>query len=87
MGKPTSKTQYSTCLEKEPGGAPKEGTLRKQQADEAQNSLEGDSSVCPPIPPIPEIVRLCAQQALHGRSLFTKLVIAHPKQPTETFTY
>jgi len=35
----------------------------------------------------PEIVRLCAQQALDGRTLFTKLVIAHPKQPTETFTY
>ncbi|HTB16040.1 MAG TPA: MBL fold metallo-hydrolase [Bryobacteraceae bacterium] len=35
----------------------------------------------------PEIVRLCASQALHGRALFTKLVIANPKQPTETFTY
>ena len=35
----------------------------------------------------PEIVRLCASQALHGRALFTRLVIAHPKQPTETFTY
>jgi phosphoribosyl 1,2-cyclic phosphodiesterase len=35
----------------------------------------------------PEIVRLCASQALHGRALFTRLVIADPKQPTETFTY
>ena len=35
----------------------------------------------------PEIVRLCASQALDGRGLFTKLVIAHPRQPTETFTY
>jgi phosphoribosyl 1,2-cyclic phosphodiesterase len=35
----------------------------------------------------PEIVRLCAQQALYGRSLFTKLVIADPRRPTETFTY
>jgi phosphoribosyl 1,2-cyclic phosphodiesterase len=35
----------------------------------------------------PEIVRLCAQQALHGRSLFTKLVIADPRRATETFTY
>jgi phosphoribosyl 1,2-cyclic phosphodiesterase len=35
----------------------------------------------------PEIVRLCANQALNGRSLFTRLVIAHPKRPTETFTY
>ena len=35
----------------------------------------------------PEIVRLCASQALHGRALFTRLVIAHPKQATETFTY
>jgi phosphoribosyl 1,2-cyclic phosphodiesterase len=35
----------------------------------------------------PEIVRLCASQALHGRSLFTKLVIADPRRPTETFTY
>jgi phosphoribosyl 1,2-cyclic phosphodiesterase len=35
----------------------------------------------------PEIVRLCASQALDGRALFTKLVIAHPKQPTESFTY
>ena len=35
----------------------------------------------------PEIVRLCASQALNGRALFTRLVIAHPKQPTESFTY
>ncbi len=35
----------------------------------------------------PEIVRLRASQALTGRALFTKLVIANPKQPTETFTY
>ena len=35
----------------------------------------------------PEIVRLCASQALDGRALFTKLVIAHPRQATETFTY
>jgi len=35
----------------------------------------------------PEIVRLCASQALHGRALFTKLVIADPKRATETFTY
>jgi phosphoribosyl 1,2-cyclic phosphodiesterase len=35
----------------------------------------------------PEIVRLMAAQALDGRSLFTKLVIAHPSQPTETFVY
>jgi phosphoribosyl 1,2-cyclic phosphodiesterase len=35
----------------------------------------------------PEIVRLMASQALDGRSLFTRLVIAHPKQATETVTY
>ena len=35
----------------------------------------------------PEIVRLCASQALRGRTLFTKLVIANPKQPTESFIY
>jgi phosphoribosyl 1,2-cyclic phosphodiesterase len=35
----------------------------------------------------PEIVRLCASQALRGRALFTRLVIADPRQPTETFTY
>src|SRR5882724_4284668 len=35
----------------------------------------------------PEIVRLCASQALHGRALFTRLVIADPKRATETFTY
>ena len=35
----------------------------------------------------PEIVRLCASQALDGRGLFTKLVIADPRKPTETFTY
>ena len=35
----------------------------------------------------PEIVRLMAAQALDGRSLFTRLVIAEPSQPTETFVY
>jgi phosphoribosyl 1,2-cyclic phosphodiesterase len=35
----------------------------------------------------PEIVRLCASQALDGRALFTRLVIVNPRQPTETFTY
>jgi hypothetical protein len=28
-----------------------------------------------------------AAQALDGRSLFTKLVIAEPSRPTETFVY
>ncbi len=35
----------------------------------------------------PEIVRLCASQALDGRSLFTKLVIAEPRQPAESIVY
>lgn len=39
----------------------------------------------------PEIVRLMASQALDGRSLFTRLVIADPKppagRPAETFVY
>jgi phosphoribosyl 1,2-cyclic phosphodiesterase len=39
----------------------------------------------------PEIVRLMAAQALDGRNLFTKLVIAEPKrsldQPAESFVY
>ena len=35
----------------------------------------------------PEIVRLCASQALNGRTLFTRLVIADPKRATETFVY
>jgi phosphoribosyl 1,2-cyclic phosphodiesterase len=35
----------------------------------------------------PELVRLCASQALDGRSLFTKLVVAHPRQPGETILY
>jgi phosphoribosyl 1,2-cyclic phosphodiesterase len=35
----------------------------------------------------PEIVRLCASQALDGRSLFTKLVVALPGQPAETIFY
>jgi len=39
----------------------------------------------------PEIVRLMAAQALDGRSLFTRLVIAEPKrsldQPAESFVY
>ncbi|HLX42174.1 MAG TPA: MBL fold metallo-hydrolase [Bryobacteraceae bacterium] len=35
----------------------------------------------------PEIVRLMASQALNGRSLFTRLIIADPKQATETVTY
>jgi hypothetical protein len=35
----------------------------------------------------PEIVRLGAQQALAGRSLFTKLVIAEHQRPTEVFEY
>jgi phosphoribosyl 1,2-cyclic phosphodiesterase len=35
----------------------------------------------------PEIARLAAQQALAGRSLFTKLVIAGPQRPTEVFEY
>jgi phosphoribosyl 1,2-cyclic phosphodiesterase len=35
----------------------------------------------------PAIVEQCAQQALQGRSLFTRLVIAQSKQSTETFVY
>jgi phosphoribosyl 1,2-cyclic phosphodiesterase len=35
----------------------------------------------------PEIVRLMANQALEGRNLFTRLLIADPKRPTETITY
>jgi phosphoribosyl 1,2-cyclic phosphodiesterase len=35
----------------------------------------------------PEIVRLMATQALHGRALFTKLVVANPRKPSETFAY
>jgi len=39
----------------------------------------------------PEIVRLMAAQALDGRSLFTRLVVAEPKrpigQPAESFVY
>jgi phosphoribosyl 1,2-cyclic phosphodiesterase len=35
----------------------------------------------------PEIVRLMASQALNGRNLFTRLIIADPKQATETVTY
>ena len=35
----------------------------------------------------PELVRLMAEQALNGRSLFIKLVIAQPKHPPESFTY
>ncbi len=35
----------------------------------------------------PEIVRLSAEQALAGRRLFTKLVIAGHREPTETFEF
>jgi phosphoribosyl 1,2-cyclic phosphodiesterase len=35
----------------------------------------------------PEIVRLVASQALDGRSLFTRLVVAEPGQRTEAFVY
>ncbi|HXP84037.1 MAG TPA: MBL fold metallo-hydrolase [Bryobacteraceae bacterium] len=35
----------------------------------------------------PAIVRLQAEQALHGRLLFTKLVVAEPSQATEAFVY
>lgn len=35
----------------------------------------------------PEIVRLMGEQALNGRALFTRLVIAEPRRQTETFTY
>ena len=35
----------------------------------------------------PEIVRLMAAQALDGRALFTKLVVAQPRQASESFVY
>jgi phosphoribosyl 1,2-cyclic phosphodiesterase len=35
----------------------------------------------------PAIVRQCATDALHGRALFTKLVVIEPKQTPETFVY
>ena len=35
----------------------------------------------------PEIVRLMAQQALEGRSLFTRLVVAEPRKQSEAFVY
>ena len=35
----------------------------------------------------PEIVRLVASQALDGRSLFTRLVVAEPGKATEAFVY
>jgi phosphoribosyl 1,2-cyclic phosphodiesterase len=35
----------------------------------------------------PEIVRLMATQALDGRALFTKLVVASPRKPSGTFAY
>jgi phosphoribosyl 1,2-cyclic phosphodiesterase len=35
----------------------------------------------------PALVRLCAEQALAGRALFTKLVIAEQGRPTEVFEY
>jgi phosphoribosyl 1,2-cyclic phosphodiesterase len=35
----------------------------------------------------PAIVELMASQALDGRMLFTKLVVAGPRQPTEVFVY
>jgi phosphoribosyl 1,2-cyclic phosphodiesterase len=35
----------------------------------------------------PEIVRLVASQALNGRELFTRLVVAEPGKPTEAFVY
>ena len=35
----------------------------------------------------PEIVRLTASQALEGRALFTRLVIARPREQSEVFTY
>ena len=35
----------------------------------------------------PAIVRLIADQALNGRSLFTRLVVAEPKRQTEVFQY
>jgi len=35
----------------------------------------------------PEIVRDCAMKALRGRTLFTRLVVAEPRQQTEVFQY
>ena len=35
----------------------------------------------------PEIVRLVASQALHGRELFTRLVVQDPRKQSETFVY
>ena len=35
----------------------------------------------------PAIVHQCAAQALEGRGLFTRLVVANPKQATETICY
>jgi phosphoribosyl 1,2-cyclic phosphodiesterase len=35
----------------------------------------------------PEIVRLVASQALHGRELFTRLVVAEPGKQSEVFCY
>ena len=35
----------------------------------------------------PEIVRLMATQDLHGRTLFTKLVIANARKASEAFVY
>jgi phosphoribosyl 1,2-cyclic phosphodiesterase len=35
----------------------------------------------------PAIVQQCADQALHGRSLFTRVIIADPKQATESIVY
>ncbi len=35
----------------------------------------------------PEIVRLTADQALHGRTLFTRLVVLQPRHQSEVFTY
>lgn len=35
----------------------------------------------------PEIVRLTASQALDGRSLFTRLVVANPRKQSEVFVY
>jgi len=35
----------------------------------------------------PEIVRATATKALHGRTLFTRLVVAEPRRQTEVFCY
>ncbi|HEY3739542.1 MAG TPA: MBL fold metallo-hydrolase [Bryobacteraceae bacterium] len=35
----------------------------------------------------PEIVRLVGSQALHGRELFTRLIVAEPGRQTEVFCY